>query len=287
MNIGYIGLGLMGKPCARHLMKAGHTVYIWARNPRKVQDLISEGAVWCDTPAQVAAKVETLFTNLSDTPDVRAVLLGAGGVIEGGKSGLIVADMSTISAIATREMGKELAAKGIILVDAPVSGGTKGAEEATLTVMVGAEPEVFEKVKPLLSIMGGKVTRIGELGAGQVAKSCNQIMFTSTLMGVSEAFRLARTLGVDIKMVREALMGGFARSTVLELHGQRIIDQNFAPGFKIDLHRKDMGIVEDLARDLGLGMPVSALALQRLIDAQEEGDGELDSAAISKVIDRL
>ncbi|MDL2306499.1 NAD(P)-dependent oxidoreductase [Desulfovibrio sp. OttesenSCG-928-C06] len=287
MNIGYIGLGLMGKPCARHLMKAGHTVHIWARNKQKVQDLISEGAVWCDSPAKVAEQVEFLFTNLSDTPDVEAVLLGQNGVIDGGKSGLIVADMSTISAITTREIGKKLAEKGIILVDTPVSGGTKGAQEATLTIMVGAEPDVFEKVKPLLSIMGSKVTLIGALGAGQVAKSCNQIMFTSTLMGVSEAFRLARTLGVDIKNVREALMGGFARSTVLDLHGQRIIEQDFAPGFKIDLHHKDMGIVDGLAKELGLGMPVSALCLQRLDEARQEGDGELDSAAISKIIDRL
>ena len=168
-----------------------------------------------------------------------------------------------------------------------MSGDDKGGEEATLTVVGGAELEVFEKVKPLLSIMGSKITRIGSIGAGQVAKSCNQIMLTSTLMGVAEAVRLARTLGVDVKNVREALMGGFARSTVLELHGQRIIDQNFDPGFKIDLHCKDMAIVEKLAKDLGLNLPISSLGLQRLIDAQQCGDGELDSAAIAKIIDRL
>lgn len=287
MNIGYIGLGLMGRPCARHLMRAGHKLFIWARNPEKVRDLVEAGAVMCASPAEVGAKVELLFTNLSDTPDVREILLGKNGVAECGQAGLIVVDMSTISATATREMARELAVRGITMADAPVSGGTVGAENATLTFMVGASPEVFEKIRPILEVMAGKVTRIGEVGAGQVAKSCNQIMFTSTLLGVAEAFKLARALDVDLANIREALMGGFAQSRVLELHGQRIIDKTFAPGFKIALHHKDFGIAKSLYDELGLNMPTTALALEVLTRAMEDGDAELDSAAIAKVIDKL
>ncbi|MDL2313472.1 NAD(P)-dependent oxidoreductase [Desulfovibrio sp. OttesenSCG-928-C14] len=284
MKIGYIGLGLMGKPCARNLIKGGQDLFIWARNPGKIQDLAALGARLCDSPADLASKVELIFTNLSDTPDVREVLLGPAGVIEGGRSGLIVVDMSTISALATRQMAEDLAKKGITLVDAPVSGGTKGAQDGTLTIMVGAEPDVFEKVKPVLSLMGAKITRIGGTGAGQVAKSCNQIMITANIMGVSEAFKLASALGVDLAPVREALLGGFAQSTVLNMHGLRMIEDNYEPGFKTVLHRKDMGIVAGLASELGLDMPASALGTRALEKTVEGGFGEEDSSAMYKII---
>lgn len=286
MNIGYIGLGLMGGPCARHLQKAGHKIYIWARTRAKVKEFEDAGMVWCDSPAQVAESVDILFTNLSDTPDVEAVLVGPNGVINANRPGLVVVDMSTISAIATRAMAKELKAKGIELVDAPVSGGTQGAQNASLTVMVGASEAVFVKVKPVLECMGSKITRIDEVGAGQVAKSCNQIIITGTLMAVSEAFKLADSLGVDKAQVREALLGGFAASKILEMHAQRMLSDNYAPGFKTNLHVKDMNIVRQVAEELGLRLPTSLTGLDLLEQTAEGGYGELDSSAIYKIISK-
>lgn len=286
MNIGYIGLGLMGGPCAGHLQKAGHKLYIWARTRSKVKAFEDAGMTWRDSPAEVAAEVDVLFTNLSDTPDVREVLLGENGVIEGAKPGLTVVDMSTISATATREMAAALKAKGANLADAPVSGGTQGARDASLTIMVGADPEVFEKIKPVLASLGSKITRIGEVGAGQAAKACNQIIVTVTLLAVSEAFKLADSLGVDKAKVREALLGGFAASRILELHGQRMIDDDYAPGFKTNLHVKDMNMVEGVARDLGISLPASSGGLELLRETAAEGYAELDSSAVYKIISR-
>lgn len=286
MNIGYIGLGLMGGPCAKHLQKAGHKLYIWARTRSKVKAFEDAGMTWRDSPAEVAAEVDVLFTNLSDTPDVREVLLGENGVIEGAKPGLTVVDMSTISATATREMAAALKAKGADLADAPVSGGTQGARDASLTIMVGADPEVFEKIKPVLASLGSKITRIGEVGAGQAAKACNQIIVTVTLLAVSEAFKLADSLGVDKAKVREALLGGFAASRILELHGQRMIDDDYAPGFKTNLHVKDMNMVEGVARDLGISLPASSGGLELLRETAAEGYAELDSSAVYKIISR-
>lgn len=284
MNIGYIGLGLMGGPCARHLLKSGHKIYIWARTRNKVKEYENEGMIWCASPAEVAARVEVLFTNLTDTPDVEKVLVGENGVIHGGKAGLVAVDMSTISATATREMAKKLEEKGIELADAPVSGGTQGAQNATLTVMVGASEAVFEKIKPILECMGSKITRIGDVGAGQVAKSCNQIVITGTLMAVSEAFKMAEALDVDRAKVREALMGGFASSRILELHGQRMLADDYAPGFKTDLHVKDMNIVIKVAEELGIKLPSSVMGLEFLKKTSENGYGECDSSAIYKII---
>lgn len=285
MNIGCIGLGLMGAPCAKHLIKAGHTLHIWARRPETTQDLLSLGAVWCDSPSKLGAQVDILITNLTDTPDVQNVLLGENGVIHGGKNGLIVVDMSTISATASREIAAALKKNGIDFADAPVSGGTAGAQNATLTIMVGADAEVFEKIKPVLSILGSKVTRIGNIGAGQVAKSCNQIVVTGTIMAVSEAFTLAKRMDVDPGKVREALLGGFAGSKILEMHGERMLGEDYSPGFKTKLHAKDMNIVQDVAEKLGIKLPLSNFGLELLKEAAEAGYGELDSSVIFKVID--
>lgn len=286
MNIGYIGLGLMGGPCAGHLQKAGHTLHIWARNRAKVKSYEDAGMLWCGSPAELAARVDLLFTNLTDTPDVEEVLLGKNGVIEGARPGLIVADMSTISATATRQMAAKLQEKGVFMADAPVSGGTLGAQNATLTIMVGADEAVFDKIKPILECMGSKVTRIGGVGAGQAAKSCNQIIVTVTLMAVSEAFKLAESLDVDRAKVREALLGGFAQSKILELHGQRMLDDNYAPGFKTSLHVKDMGIVEKVAEELGITLAASSMGLELLQKTVTNGYGELDSSAVYKIISK-
>lgn len=291
MNIGYIGLGLMGGPCASHLQKAGNKVYIWGRTREKLKKYEDSGMIWCDSPALLAEKVDILFTNLSDTPDVEEVLLGKNGVtsanLDNAKGGLIVVDMSTISATATRQMAAKLKEKGISLLDAPVSGGTQGAQNGSLTIMVGADDEsVFEKVKPILECMGSKITRIGGSGAGQVAKSCNQIVVTVTLMAVSEALKMADSLGVDKAKVREALLGGFAASKIMELHGQRMLSDDYAPGFMTKLHVKDMNIVANVAKELGISLPASFMGLELLEKTMQDGYGDFDSSAIYKIISK-
>jgi 2-hydroxy-3-oxopropionate reductase len=273
----------MGRPCALNLIKAGHSLYVWARRPEAAKEVLEKGAVWCGSIADVAAQVEVLFLNVTNSNDVESILFAEQGVAAGGKSGLIVVDMSTISAIATRNMAKRLKERGIELVDAPVSGGTIGAVNGALTIMVGADQQTFERVKPLLLHMGKTVTRIGGSGAGQVAKSCNQIVVTGALMSVAEAFQFAEAAGVDPAPVREALLGGFAGSKILEIHGNRMISGDYAPGFKTVLHKKDMGIVHDIIRELHLDAPLSELGLAMLDKATEAGYGEMDSSAIFKL----
>lgn len=283
MNIGYVGLGLMGRPCVLNLLKAGHQVFVWARRPESAAEVLERGAVWCDSIAQAASQSELLFLNVTNTADVESVLFGPKGVAESGNRGLTIVDMSTISATATRAMAERLAANGIELVDAPVSGGTVGAINGTLTVMVGATQETFDRIKPVLLCMGRSVTRIGDCGAGQAAKSCNQIIITGAIAAVAEAFRFAEAAGVDPVPVREALMGGFAGSRVLELHGNRMIEDNYAPGFKTALHLKDMGIVREIAEELGLAMPVSQVGIGLLQETVDAGYAEQDSSAMFKI----
>ena len=287
MIIGYVGLGLMGAPCVRNLLKAGYTVHVWARNPKSAASLVKAGAKEAASLKELGAAVDVLITNVSDTPDVEEILLGPNGVVHCGKKGLVVVDMSTISAIATRDMFARLAAVGIELVDAPVSGGTVGAEQGTLTFMVGASEATFERIRPILAAMGKTITRIGTVGAGQVAKSCNQIIITGTIAAVAEAYALAQAVDVDFTPIREALLGGFAASRVLELHGQRMLDESYAPGFKIVLHKKDIGIVTKIAAELNLPLPQTALGADFLAKAVEAGYGEEDSAALLKVIRNL
>lgn len=284
MNIGYIGLGLMGKSCALNLIKNGHTLFVWARRPEAAKPVLDKGAVWCDSIADTAAKSDILFLNVTNTEDVESILFNPKGVVDSDRKGLIVVDMSTISATATRAMAKRLEAHAMELVDAPVSGGTAGADNGTLTIMVGAKQHTFDKIKPILECMGTTITRIGESGAGQVAKSCNQIIITGTIAAVAEAFRFAEAAGVDKVLVRQALLGGLAGSKVLEIHAQRMINDSYPPGFKTALHLKDVGIVEKIAEELRLNMPVTQVGyglLQKTVDA---GYGEEDSAAMYKII---
>ncbi|MDL2291260.1 NAD(P)-dependent oxidoreductase [Desulfovibrio sp. OttesenSCG-928-F20] len=283
MNIAYIGLGLMGRPCALNLIKAGHTLHVWARRPEAADALLKAGAKWHNSIASCAASSEILFLNLTNTDDVEKVLFGPGGVVESKQRGLTVVDMSTISAIATRAMNERLKEFDMELVDAPVSGGTIGAEQGTLTIMVGASQESFARLKPVLESMGKNVTRIGECGAGQVAKSCNQIVITGAIAAVAEAIRFAEAAQVDPKAVRQALMGGFASSRVLELHGLRMIEDNYAPGFKSALHLKDMNIVKEIAAELGMAMPLAKLGVELLEQTVEAGFAEMDSSAMYKV----
>lgn len=283
-KIGWIGPGIMGRPMCKHLMKAGFTLAVYARRPETAQELTGLGAEFHATPAALAANVDIVISMVSDTPDVEAVLLGENGVIEGGKPGLLVVDMSTISPVATREIATKLAKKGIRMLDAPVSGGDVGAIAATLTIMVGGSADDLAYIRPALETMGKTITHIGDHGAGQLAKACNQLIAAQTVIAVTEAFEMAKAAGVDPAKVRAALLGGFAYSKVLELHGQRILDENFQPGFKAHLHNKDMHIVTDTIAAFGLNLPGTQRAadyMQTLVDA---GNGELDSSAIAKVV---
>jgi 2-hydroxy-3-oxopropionate reductase len=221
---------------------------------------------------------------VSDTPDVEAVLLGRNGVIEGGKSGLLVVDMSTISPVTTREIATKLAEKGIRMLDAPVSGGDVGAIAATLTIMVGGNTDDLAYARPALEVMGKTITHIGDHGAGQLAKACNQLIAAQTVIAVTEAFEMAKAANVDPAKIRAALLGGFAYSKVLELHGQRILDENFQPGFKAHLHNKDMHIVTDTIAAFGLNLPGTQRAADYMQALVDEGKGELDSSALAKIV---
>ncbi len=283
-TIGWIGHGIMGLPMCKHLLNAAFPLVIYARRPESAQALVDLGATFAETPAALAAQVDIVIVMVSDTPDVEAVLLGKNGVIEGGKAGLLVVDMSTISPVVTREIAAKLAEKGIRMLDAPVSGGDVGAIAATLTIMVGGKAEDLDYVRPALAVMGKTITHIGDHGAGQLAKACNQLIAAQTVIAVTEAFELAKVAGVDPAKIRDALLGGFAYSKVLELHGQRILTENFQPGFKAHLHNKDMHIVTDTLAAFGLNLPATERAadyMQALVDA---GKGELDSSALATIV---
>ncbi|MDP1526591.1 MAG: NAD(P)-dependent oxidoreductase [Rhodocyclaceae bacterium] len=287
MNIGFIGLGLMGRPLALHLAKAGHTLHLWARRPASLEPFADTGAHTHVSAIQVAKHAEIVFTMVADAPDVREVCLGEQGLAKGAQPGLIIVDMSTINPNAAREIGAELAAKDIDFLDAPVSGGEVGAINAALTIMVGGRPEAFEKVKPLFEKMGKSITLIGASGAGQVAKACNQILTGVGVMAVAEAFNFAAKNEVDVAKVREALLGGFAYSKILENHGQRMLDRNFKPGFKAWMHQKDLRIVMEEAHRLGLMLPSAAATAQLFNAMVGSGMGEEDSIAALKLLEKL
>lgn len=287
MDIGFIGLGLMGRPLAGHLANAGHTLHLWARRPAALEPF-TDMAVQCyASAAEVARHAEVVITMVADAPDVREVILGADGIAAGARPGLIVVDMSTINPNAARQIGAELEARGIEFLDAPVSGGEVGAINATLTIMVGGKPEVFEKLKPLFEKMGKSITLIGGVGAGQVAKACNQILTGVGIAAVAEAFNFATRSGVDAGRVREALLGGFAYSRILENHGQRMLDRNFKPGFKAWMHQKDLRIVMEEAHRLGLMLPSAAATAQLFNALVGSGMGNDDSIAALKLLEMI
>ena len=287
MHIGFIGLGLMGRPLALHLAQAGHTLHLWARRQASLDPFMDAGAKAHASPAEVARHAEIVFTMVADAPDVHAVILGDNGIAAGGPQGLIVVDMSTINPNAARGIGNELAARGIEFLDAPVSGGEMGAINASLTIMVGGKVEVFDKVKPLFEKMGKSITLIGGTGAGQVAKACNQILTGVGVLAVAEAFNFAAQSGVDPARVREALLGGFAYSRILENHGQRMLDRNFRPGFKAWMHQKDLRIVMEEAHRLGLMLPAAAATAQMFNAIVGSGMGEDDSIAALKLLETI
>jgi len=287
MNVGFVGLGIMGRPMALNLIKAGHALRVHGRRPESMRLLEQAGATACACAVDAARGSQVTFTMVSDTPDVEQVIFGPNGVAEGAAAGSIVVDMSTISPVATRSMAQRLADRGVEMLDAPVSGGEVGAVKGTLSIMVGGKPEVFERIKLLFECMGKNIVLIGANGAGQVAKACNQIVGAVALESVAEGLTLARKNGVDPGKVRDALLGGFAWSRVLEIHGRRIVERDFKPGFKAKLHQKDLRIVTETAAQLGIGLPQSALIAQHLNALVGMGCGEEDSAAVAKVIETL
>jgi len=286
-RIGFIGPGIMGRPMALNLQKAGFPLWVYGRRAAAVKPLTDVGATACASPKEVAANVDVTVMIVSDTPDVEQVIFGDNGVIHGARSGSVVVDMSTISPVATRGFAAELAKKGIEMLDAPVSGGETGAIAGTLSIMVGGKPEVFARVKPVFEALGKNIVLVGANGAGQVAKACNQMVVAATIEVVAEAITFARKSGVDAAKVREALLGGFAYSKILEVHGKRMLDADFKPGFKAKLHQKDMRIVLEDAAKLGLALPAAAFAAQQINAVVGAGDGELDSSAVYKVLERM
>ncbi len=286
-KVGYIGLGIMGRPMALNLLRAGYPVWVYARRTEALPPLTDAGATVCSSPADVARHAEVVFTNVSDTPDVEQIMLGDNGIIHGAKHGAVVVDNSTISPSATRSMANKLRNAGVEMLDAPVSGGEKGAIDGTLSIMAGGRTEAFERVLPLLQVLGKNVVHVGGNGAGQVTKACNQVVIAQTIAAVGEALILATASGVNPVKVREALLGGFAGSRVLEVHGQRMLERDFEPGFMARLHQKDMRIVLETARELGLALPGAAQVTQYINALVGSGDGELDSTALVTVQERL
>ncbi len=277
----------MGRPMAENLMRTGHKLVVYGRRFDRLEPLLVGGALGKGTPAEVAAACDITFTVVSDTTDVEQIILGENGLIHGAKPGHIIVDMSTISPSATRRLGAVLAKKEVHLLDAPVSGGEIGARDGTLSIMVGGDPNIFEQVRPLFEVLGTSIVHVGEQGAGQVVKCCNQIVVGMTFQGVAEALLLARRNGVDGHKMREALMGGFASSRILQVHGLRMLEGNYKAGFKVKLHHKDMAIVLDNAQETHTPLPGAALIAQQMNALMGVGDGELDSSAIMRALERL
>jgi 2-hydroxy-3-oxopropionate reductase len=276
--VGFIGLGIMGRPMARHLLAAGVPLVVHSRSRGPVDELVAEGAEAASAPSEVAERARVVILMLPDTPDVELVV---GGLLGGLSADHVVVDMSTVDPIATRRLAAEVAARGAGYVDAPVSGGQVGAEQATLSIMVGGAEQHVERVMPLFRAMGKTIVHVGDVGAGQVTKAANQLVVGVTIEAVAEALALAEGAGVDAARVREALLGGFAASRILEVHGQRMLDRTFQPGFRARLHLKDARIIDATASALGVPTPANAVALagfQRLVDTDR---GDLDHSALA------
>ena len=286
--IGFIGLGIMGAPMAAHLMRAGHDLFVFSRTKRKSDPLVAEGATWCDSPAEVAARCALLITIVTDTPDVEAVLFGPNGAGEALPGGSCVIDMTTISPNATRDFARRLAESGVTLLDAPVTGGDVGARNATLTIMVGGDKPAFDRVRPVLELLGKNVVHVGPSGNGQTLKACNQILCAVNMIAVCEALTLARRSNLDLNTLIETLSGGAGGSWALRNLGSKIVAGDLEPAFMIKLIQKDLRIVQDAAQSLKVALPGTALAQQlfRAVEAEPSG-GDLGTQAMIKAIEKL
>lgn len=286
-RIGFIGLGIMGKPMAMNLLKAGYPLSVLARASAGTQEVIAAGAKAQPTPAAVAEVSDVVITMLPDSPQVEEVILGPNGVLEGIRPSGLIIDMSTVLPATARRVAAAARERGAEALDAPVSGGQVGAQNATLSIMVGGSAEAFQRARPIFEKLGKNIVHVGEAGAGQVTKAANQIVVAVTIAAVSEALVLAARAGVDPAKVREALLGGFAQSRILDLHGNRMLQRNFQPGFKAKLHRKDLSIILDTARELGVALPVTGVVTELMNALIAHGGGELDHSALVTVLETL
>jgi 2-hydroxy-3-oxopropionate reductase len=286
MNVGFIGLGIMGRPMAGHLLEAGHQLHVHGRKPVPA-DLAALGARACASGREVAERSEVTIVMVPDTPDVAAVLFDPGGVAEGLAPGKVVVDMSSISPLETKAFARRIAEKGCAYLDAPVSGGEVGAKAASLTIMVGGTQEAFDRVKPLFDLMGKNVTRVGGSGDGQTCKVANQIIVALNIEAVAEALLFASKMGADPAKVRQALLGGFASSRVLEVHGERMLKRTFDPGFRIELHQKDLNLALTGARQAGLSLPNTATAQELFNACAARGGKAWDHSAMVKALELL
>jgi 2-hydroxy-3-oxopropionate reductase len=286
LKLGFVGLGIMGAPMAGHLVAAGHEVFINTRS-KVPEELAHTAAIICANPAEVASKADIIITMVPDTPDVEKVLFGENGIASGLTKGKIVVDMSSISPIDTKEFAKKINALGCEYLDAPVSGGQLGAKGATLTIMVGGSEETFAQVKPVFELMGKNITLVGGNGAGQITKVANQIIVALNIEAVAEALIFASKAGADPAKVREALMGGFASSKILEVHGERMIKRTFEPGFRIELHQKDLNLALSSAKALGVSLPNTATAQELLNSCSAHGGKAWDHSAMVKALEKM
>ena len=285
MKLGFIGLGIMGAPMAGHLIKAGHTLFVHVRH--SIPAPLAGQVTSCTSGAEVARNADVIFTMVPDTPDVEAVLFGENGVAAGLSKGKTVVDMSSISPMATKAFAKRINELGCDYLDAPVSGGEVGAKAASLTIMCGGDEATFARIKPLFELMGKNITLVGGNGDGQTTKVANQIIVALNIAAVGEALLFASKAGADPAKVRQALMGGFAASRILEVHGERMIKRTFAPGFRIKLHQKDLSLALAGARELGVALPQTANAAQLMQAGAAHGDAELDHSALVRTLERM
>ncbi|MES2999920.1 MAG: 2-hydroxy-3-oxopropionate reductase [Pseudomonadota bacterium] len=286
LKLGFIGLGIMGAPMAGHLLNAGHVLFVHTHGAAPAA-LVDAGVTVCTSSQGVAERADIIFTMVPDTPDVEKVLFAPEGVAAGLRAGKVVVDMSSIDPIATRQFARRIAGMGCDYLDAPVSGGEVGAKAASLTIMVGGEAAAFERIRPLFEVMGKNITHVGAVGDGQVCKVANQIIVALNIAAVAEALVFASKAGADPARVRQALMGGFASSRILEVHGERMIKRAFEPGFRIALHQKDLNLALQGARALGVSLPQTAIAAQLMHSCVALGLAEADHSALVQVLEQM
>jgi 2-hydroxy-3-oxopropionate reductase len=286
LKLGFIGLGIMGAPMASQLIKAGHDVFVYTRS-KVSSEIAQSSAIQCANPAEVATKADVIITMVPDTPDVELVLFGEHGIAAGLSKGKVVIDMSSISPIATKDFARKINALGCDYLDAPVSGGEVGAKNATLSIMVGGNEKIFEKIKPIFELMGKNINLVGGNGDGQTAKVANQIIVALNIQAVAEALLFASKAGADPAKVRQALMGGFAGSKILEVHGDRMVKRTFDPGFRIELHQKDLNLALNSARALGVSLPNTATAQELFNSCVAHGGKALDHSAMAKALEMM
>ncbi|HEX4804871.1 MAG TPA: NAD(P)-binding domain-containing protein [Conexibacter sp.] len=291
--VGFVGLGIMGAPMARNVLRAGFPLVVWNRTAARAEALVAEGAERAATPRAVAERADVTITILSDSPDVAEVYRAPDGLLAGVTSRgreretPVLVDMSTIAPSVARELAAEAASRGASMLDAPVSGGDVGAREGTLSIMVGGDADALVRARPVLDAVGGRITHVGPSGSGQVVKACNQIVVALALEALGEALVLGSKAGVDPAVIVEALGGGMAASRVLELRGRKLIERDFDPGFKLDLHAKDLGIALATGRELGVALPGAALVDQLFHAEQSHGNGDADNSTVVRALERL